>query len=179
MQLSYVALIHTSPLESPRHQIRTLTQSRSATNMGKYLIHVWISGERLRGAWEALSAYMRLSSVHTMMPQVGGQGLRTSVCGPWVATLSATRHMPSHLSLASDQQASHGDTDPAQRDWALSLLDKESSCLFTQALEFCIQKTKQPARTCWEQNKSCQKSEAGGGGSFHCHLQPIPCLKHL
>ena len=70
----------------------------------------------------------------------------------------------SHLSLASDQQASHGDTDQAQRDWALSLLDKESSCLFTQALEFSIQKTKQPARTCWEQSKSCQKSEAGGGG---------------
>lgn len=72
--------------------------------------------------------------------------------------------MPSHLSLASDQQASHGDTDQAHRDWALSLLDKESSCLFTQALEFCIQKTKQPGRICWEQNKSCQKSEAGGGG---------------
>ena len=66
------------------------------------------------------------------------------------------RTMPFYLSPASNQWAPHGNKEQTQRHGALSLPEKESSCLFTQAVWFCIQKTKQQAGACREKDKSCQ-----------------------
>lgn len=127
MHLSCVVIIHARPFKSPRHLIRTLTQSRSAANVVKYLTHVRIHQESPRVGFWALPA--------SELPFFGSHNDATSrrttpedfqSVVPQLLLCHQLGTMPSRLSPASNQQASHRDTctKPKATGRCLSLIKR-------------------------------------------------------
>lgn len=112
-----------------------------------------------------------LSVIPMAMPEVG-RHLRSSILGPQSASLSSpTRYaLPSLTSFKSVGTAWEQTANP--RDWALSLLEKESPCLFTEAHWFCIQR--QSSRQGLVRRRvRAARSKGGGLSVVTCSPSPV------